>query len=161
MRFGQWCIVICVTIANSACNGMLRTDVGIEVSMFNNESIRALRFLEGRWSGQAPDGSAFFEEHDFPDVSTMRSRRYRDASFSEASDGSTVALRDGEVISTWGEFTWVAVDIRSGAARFRPINAPSSFSWNQVDEDTVEVNQTWNDENGVEQHYSLILNRVR
>ena len=31
--------------------------------MFNIDEFARLRFLEGRWQGEAPDGSAFFEEY--------------------------------------------------------------------------------------------------
>lgn len=129
--------------------------------MFTTNDIGQLRFLEGRWFGKAPDGSVFYEGYDFPDKATMRSRRYEDASFGKVTDGSTVALKNGKVISTWGEFTWEASDISESVASFRPINAPSSFTWRRLQPDAVEVTQNWTDEKGAPQTYSLTLNRIR
>ena len=129
--------------------------------MFTIDDLDRLRFLAGRWSGKAPDGSVFFKEYDFPDRSTIRSRRYADASFAKATDGSTVALKNSKVISTWGEFTWEASQIEEGAATFRPLNAPSSFTWRRLNPDVIEVTQNWTDEKGAAQTYSLILNRIR
>ena len=129
-------------------------------SMFTPNDFKQLRFLEGRWSGKAPDGSVFYEEYDFPNQAIMRSRRYADANFAEATDGSTVALKEGMVISTWGEFTWEASDLSENVASFRPINAPSSFTWRRLNQDAVEVTQNWTDEKGAAQSYSLTLTRV-
>lgn len=129
--------------------------------MFTTDDLARLRFLEGRWSGKAPDGSVFYEEYDFPDQTTMRSRRYPDASFAKSTDGSTIALKDGKVTSTWGDFTWQASELDEGKATFRPVNAPSSFTWRRLRADAVEVTQNWTDEKGAPQTYSLTLNRVR
>ena len=129
--------------------------------MFTVDDLNRLQFLEGRWSGKAPDGSVFFEEYDFPDQTTMRSRRYADASFAKTTDGSTVVLKDGRVISTWGEFTWEASQIEEGAVTFRPLDAPGSFTWRRIKLDVVEVTQNWKDEKGAAQTYSLTLNRIR
>lgn len=130
-------------------------------NMFTADDLGRLRFLEGRWSGKAPDGSVFYEEYDFPNQTTMRSRRYADASFAEVTDGSTVTLKDGKVVSTWGEFTWEALQIEEGAATFRPIKAPSSFTWRRLHQNAVEVTQNWKDQKGAAQTYALTLNRIR
>ena len=91
----------------------------------------------------------------------VRSQRYKDASFADAIDGSAVALKDGKLISTWGEFTWEATSVAEGHVSFAPLNAPSSFSWRRVDANTVEVTQNWTDEKGAAQSYALELNRIR
>jgi hypothetical protein len=122
--------------------------------------IAALKFLEGRWSGKGPDGSTFYEEYSFANATTFLSRRYSDATFAKSTDGSTVSLEDGKIISRWGEYSWEADAITEGLASFRPLNAPSSFSWRRVDSDTVEVTQKWTDEKGAAQSYSLTLTRV-
>ena len=122
--------------------------------------LNQLQFLEGRWSGRAPDGSTFYEAYDFPDEQTFRSRRYPDATFTTSTDGSTVTLTDGKLISAWGEYTWEASEIGEGFVEFRPLNAPSAFSWRRLDTDTVEVTQNWTDEAGARQTYSLFLNRI-
>ena len=129
--------------------------------MFTESTMDYLGFLEGRWSGTAPDGSVFYEEYDLPDALTMRSRRFEDQSFTTVSDGSIVAFKDGQITSTWGEYVWCASEVIEGRAAFEPINAPSSFAWQRVDADNVEVTQKWTDENGAPQTYSLTLNRIR
>lgn len=129
--------------------------------MFTESTMDHFKFLVGRWSGTAPDGSAFYEEYDRTDASTLRSRRFEDQSFTAVSDGSIVAFKDGQITSTWGEYVWCASEIVEGRAAFDPINAPSSFVWQRVDTDSVEVTQKWTDENGALQTYSLTLNRIR
>lgn len=131
-----------------------------EKTMFNEASIDQLNFLEGRWSGSAPDGSTFYEAYDRPDPLTLRSRRYKDATFTDVTDGSTVTLKDGQVNSTWGEYVWQASCIKDGYASFEPVNAPSSFSWKRVEPNIVEVTQKWTDDKGQPQSYSLQLERV-
>lgn len=131
-----------------------------EKKVFTESDMAKLDFLVGRWSGQAPDGSTFYEEYSQPEPKLLRSRRYKDASFSEAVDGSTVALTDGKLISTWGQFTWEAKSVEDGKVSFAPLNAPSAFSWRRVDGNTVEVTQNWTDEKGAAQSYALELRRV-
>ena len=160
MRFIDLGVTLFLTASNLSAPLQSPVEPQTATPMFTEEAMTSLKFLEGRWSGEAPDGSVFFEEYDFPDASTMRSRRYGDAGFAEVLDGSTVSLRDGKVTSTWGEFTWEAVSIDGDTAQFRPVNAPSSFSWRRVDANAVEVVQNWTDENGAPQRYSLILHRT-
>jgi len=62
--------------------------------MFTTADFLHLKFLEGRWEGIAPDGNPFYEEYSLVSGSEMRSRRYADATFSEAQDGSTVVLHE-------------------------------------------------------------------
>ena len=129
--------------------------------MLTAQDLEKLGFLIGRWSGKAPNGSTFFEEYSRPEPTLVRSQRYKDASFSDAVDGSTVALKDGKLISTLGEFTWEAAVIEDGKVSFSPVNAPSSFSWRLIDADTVDVTQNWTEEKGAAQSYALELKRVR
>ena len=132
-----------------------------EMALFTESTMEHLFFLEGRWSGTAPDGTVFYEAYDRPDPFTLRNQRYEDASFSKVTDGSIVAYKDGQITSTWGDFVWRASDIIDGRAAFEPVNAPSSFVWLRVDTNTVEVTQNWTDETGAPQTYSLTLNRVQ
>ena len=128
--------------------------------MFTIDDLTRLAFLEGRWKGTAPDGSPFFEEYDFPDPQTFRSRRYADERFAEATDGSTVTLENGAVVSKWGPFSWKASEIAWGRACFVPIEAPSSFCWERKTDALVEVTQRWTDESGKEQTYTVPLERL-
>ena len=129
--------------------------------MFNESSFAQIRFLEGKWRGVGPDGKEFFEEYVLAEPSLLRTIRHADASFSKATDGSTVALKDGAVVSTWGQFTWKASSISHTKACFEPINAPSSFCWERVGPDTVTVAQRWTGADGKEQSFVLKLSRFR
>jgi hypothetical protein len=128
--------------------------------MYTSAGMSALKFLAGRWSGKAPDGSTFYEEYSFPNPTTMQSRRYADATFAKSTDGSTVSLEDDRIISRWGEYSWEADSISEGTASFRPANAPSAFTWRRVDANTVEVTQKWTDVKGAAQEFALILTRM-
>jgi predicted O-methyltransferase YrrM len=129
-------------------------------TMFTNEDFAKLEFLEGRWVGTAPDGNAFYEEYDFPEEGIMRSRRAADKSYSSYSDGSTVKLEDGAIISRWGEFEWRATSISEYAVHFEPVSAPSAFSWTANSADEISVVQEWTDEKGQPQRYAISLDRV-
>ncbi|WP_306397419.1 hypothetical protein [Telluria beijingensis] len=127
--------------------------------MFNADDFARLQFLEGRWKGEAPDGTPFYEEYDRPEPSVFRSRRFTDATFSEHTDGSTITLKDGEVVSQWGEFTWRAAGIDGDSASFDPVNAPSHFSWHRIDDMTLEARQRWTAD-GKEQRYTITMTRI-
>ena len=128
--------------------------------MFNESSFSQIKFLEGRWKGMGPDGKEFFEEYVLAEPGLFRSLRHADSSFSKATDGSTVALKDGSVISTWGQFTWRATSLSTTKACFEPVNAPSSFCWERVAPDVVTVTQRWAGADGQEQSFVLKLSRV-
>lgn len=162
MVWSTWMMAMIGAFAspNMAHAGLAQTTTVRERGMFSAQDFDRLRFLEGRWSGKMPDGSPFYEAYDFPSRSKMRSRRYPDANFTMATDGSVVDLQDGEVISRWGEFTWKAAALEDGKATFQPLNAPSAFTWRRLGPDAVEVTQNWTDEKGMAQTYSLTLKRV-
>lgn len=129
--------------------------------MAASNSLDDLDFLLGRWVGIGPDGKPFYEAYVRDDANTLRSERHADATFSKATDGSTVTVKDGEVTATWGEYVWRADRIAPGLASFVPVNAPSAFTWKQIDRDTVEVTQNWTDGAGKAQSYALRLTRVQ
>lgn len=127
--------------------------------MFTLKDFDSLKFLEGRWVGKAPDGSAFYEEYTFTGEGRMRSDRHSDATYTNSTDGSTVELEDGQVTSTWNAYTWAASEILPGKACFSPVNAPSSFCWERKSDKLVHVTQQWTDENGQLQEYVVPLRR--
>lgn len=127
--------------------------------MFSMDDFAQLQFLEGRWRGESPDGKEFFEQYDRPEPGVFQSRRYPDSGFAEHSDGATIALEDGEVISQWNEYTWRASRIAQDSADFEPVSAPSRFRWRRVDGDTLEATQHWTAD-GKEQQYTLRMTRV-
>lgn len=120
-----------------------------------------LRFLEGRYSGVAPDGKTFYDEYVFTAPGRLQSHRHADATFASRTDGSTVELVDGMIVSTWGEFTWKAVSVAAARACFEPVSAPSAFCWERTDADTITVTQRWTDADGKPQSYAIVLHRVR
>jgi hypothetical protein len=130
-------------------------------TMFNESSFSQIKFLEGRWKGVGPDGKDFFDEYVLAEPTLFRSIRHADATFSKATDGSTVALKDGVITSTWGQFTWKATSLSSSKACFEPVDAPSSFCWERVAPDTVTVTQRWTGSDGKEQSFVLTLNREK
>lgn len=129
-------------------------------SMLTADDFAHLRFLEGRWQGTAPDGSAFYEQYSFPGPQAMRTSRYADAGFERVEDGSDVALRGGRVVSTWKSYTWEATELAPGRACFAPVNAPSAFCWERVSDTEARVVQRWVDEHGAPQQYVVPLRRL-
>lgn len=127
--------------------------------MFSLDEFARLQFLEGRWKGQAADGKDFYEEYDRPDQRTFRSRRFTSAAFAEHSDGSTITFLDGEVLSTWGEFTWRASEIGAAHAVFAPVQAPTQFTWRRIDDQTLEAHQRWSTD-GNEQQLTIRMTKV-
>lgn len=127
--------------------------------MFSLDDFGKLQFLEGRWQGQSSDGKAFYEQYDRPDQRTFRSRRFSDAGFTEHSDGSTISFLDGEVLSSWGEFTWRASEIGAAHATFAPVQAPTQSTWRRIDDNTLEAHQRWSTD-GNEQQLTIRMTKV-
>jgi len=135
-------------------------NLSAETAMFNESDFSQIKFLEGRWKGIGPDGKEFFEEYVLAEPTLLRSLHYADATFNKATDGSKVALKDGEITSTWGEFTWRATSLTSSKACFEPVNAPSAFCWERAAPNSVTVTQRWTDGEGKEQSFVITLERV-
>ena len=127
--------------------------------MFSFDDFAQLHFLEGYWKGTSADGTEFYEQYDRPEPGMFRSRRFPDEAFDQHTDGSHITFQDGEVRSTWGEFTWRATRIGKDFADFEPVNAPSRFSWRRVDESTLEALQRWQAE-GKEQQHTIRMTKV-
>jgi hypothetical protein len=147
------------TIALAICQAT-SVNLSASTSMFTESGFAQIKFLEGRWRGVAPDGKEFFEEYILVEPTLFRSIRHADSTFQKATDGSTVALENGVITSTWGQFTWRATLLNTSKACFEPVSAPSSFCWERVSPDSVTVTQCWTDSEGKEQSFVLTLNRV-
>jgi hypothetical protein len=128
---------------------------------YTAEQFATLKFLEGRWTGTAPDGTAFFESYDFPDATTMRTRRFGDPSFVTMSDESRITLEGGKILSRWGDYSWQAVELGDGVIRFDAVDAPGGFAWRRIDAATVEVQQNWVDPKGRPQRHIMLLHRLK
>jgi hypothetical protein len=151
---------LAAALALAACAPVPPAAAKQETAMFTASDLDKLDFLLGRWVGTGPDGKPFYEAYRRTGPTTLVSERYADETFAAIVDGSTVALEDGRITSTWGEFTWVADRIEVGLASFAPANAPSAFTWRRVDSETVEVTQNWTDDKGVAQSYALQLKKI-
>jgi hypothetical protein len=130
------------------------------VPLFDETDFARLRFLEGRWRGAGPDGTAFFESYALVEPTVFRSERYADAGFETPIDGSTVTLLDGVAVSAWGPFSWRATMLTATRACFEPLDAPSSFCWEQASPDTVTVTQRWTDAEGTDHRIEMALHRI-
>jgi hypothetical protein len=153
--FVQQLTCAALLLALCACSTIQSTPM-----TFNETQFAQLKFLEGRYKGVGPDNKPFYEEYVFAGPSLLQSNRYADATFAARTDGSTVALKDGVVTSTWGQFTWKAISLSPTKACFEPVNAPSSFCWERMDKDTVHATQRWTGADGKEQSYVVPLSRL-
>lgn len=144
-------VLICLLVTLSACTSTPKLP--------GQERFLQLEFLEGKWIGKAPDGSEFYEAYVFESDTQLRSTRYKDKAFSVSGDSSVVRLEQGEVISVWDQFSWKANVITENKACFVPLEAPSSFCWQKIDSDHLQVIQKWTDEQGIPQQYTVELTR--
>ncbi len=149
-------VVLALAVSLGACS-----NAPSKPPRFDTNQFAQLRFLEGRYSGVGPDGRTFHDEYLFTAPDRLVSNRHADATFAAPTDGSTVELVNGAIISTWGEYTWKAVSVSATRACFEPISAPSAFCWERTDADTITVTQRWNDADGQPQSTAIVLQRVR
>jgi hypothetical protein len=146
---------VAIVLSTASCAAKLKEQYMFTVSEFNH-----IRFLEGRWEGTGPDGAKFYEQYAFSNNAEMKTNRFKDSSFVERTDGSNVKFENGEITSTWNEFTWKASEMKPGKACFSPTKAPSSFCWEQISESLVHVTQRWSDEKGNPQQFVIPLRRL-
>jgi hypothetical protein len=89
-----------------------------------------LRWLEGSWRGQLPDGGHFYERYRFLDDSTIAMRGFADSTFTRATDSASITMRGGTVTDEGVSARWVATRLDSSVVDFAPVQGPSnSFSW--------------------------------
>jgi hypothetical protein len=128
--------------------------------MFTQSQFDQLDFLLGDWRGTAPDGNTFHERYQRGDAGQLQSLRFATDAFAEATDGSTLVLRDGRIEARWGEFTWQASRIGPAEACFDPVNAPGGFCWRAEGPDRLTVTQRWTGADGAEQSMVIAMTRV-
>ncbi|MBC9033206.1 hypothetical protein IAG41_12475 [Sphingomonas sp. JC676] len=131
-----------------------------QAQVYTAEQFATLKFLEGRWTGTAPDGTAFFEQYDLG-ATILRMRRFGDPSFVTMSDESQIMLEGGRIESRWDDHSWHAVELGDGLVRFEAIDAPNGFSLRRVDANTIEVQQRWRNAKGKPQMHALRLHRLK
>jgi hypothetical protein len=108
------------------------------------DQFRSLRWLEGRWRGQAPDGAPFYEAYAFLDDSTIAIRSFADSALSHPRDSSEVRLRGGEVVNQSGPRRWAATAIDSTRVRFVPVaHAHNLVTWRRESADAWTATLRW------------------
>ena len=131
-----------------------------QAQAYTAEQFATLKFLEGRWTGTAPDGTAFFEQYAL-NATSLRMRRFGDPSFVTMSDESQITLEGGKIGARWDDHSWQAVELGDGLVRFEASDAPNGFSLRRVDANTIEVQQRWRDAKGKPQVHALLLHRLK
>ncbi len=96
---------------------------------YSAQDFGQLRWLEGSWRGQLPDGGYFFERYRVQDDSTIVMHGFPDSTFARATDSARITLRNG-IIADEGSTRWVATRLDSSIVDFTSEkNASSGFSW--------------------------------
>lgn len=89
-----------------------------------------LRWIEGKWRGQAAGGQPFYEGYMFLNDSTLRTYSYADSSATTASDSGDIVLRDSAVTTGSHGMQWVVTEFDSNRVHFAPVrNVRNSFTW--------------------------------
>ena len=76
------------------------------------EQFRSLRWLEGRWRGQLPNGGFFYEERAFTDDLTLATRTFAgDSTFTSVRERGEVTFRGGVIASGGGRRQVISLDV--------------------------------------------------
>jgi hypothetical protein len=116
-----------------------------EVRSISVQEFQQLRWVEGRWRGDQPDGKPFYEAYRFVNDSTIRSYSYADsASGAVPSDSGFIALRGGEVTTGGEGARWVASQLTASRIDFAPrVGASNSFTWQRASADAWTATLRW------------------
>ena len=107
-------------------------------------AFRQLRWLEGRWRGDQPDGNPFFEGYRFENDSTIRSYTYADSVTRVAADSGAIVLRGGEVTTGSERASWAASGLTATRIEFVPrAGARNSFVWEKSSPDSWTATLRW------------------
>lgn len=154
-------LLLATSCAPTNDNGRVGTDstsaneeaVAIPRQRYSTKDFASLRWIEGSWGGQMPNGAHFYEEYRFVDDSTIRMYGFDDASFAKPSDSASVVLRDGAVIDR-GSTEWYATRLDSAAVEFTAAKgARNRFSWTR--ESAYRWTATLNPANGKTTVYKM------
>jgi len=89
-----------------------------------------LRWIEGKWRGQATGGQPFYEGYVFLNDSTLRTFSYADSMATTPSDSGDIVLRDSAVTTGSHGMQWVVTEFDSSRVHFSPVrNVRNSFTW--------------------------------
>jgi hypothetical protein len=114
-------------------------DSGVSVAAFGQ-----LRWVEGRWRGEQPNGQPFFEAYRFENDSTIRSYTYADAASTVPTDSGAITLRGGQVTTGGGGARWAAAELTATRIRFAPVaGARNAFVWERTSADAWTATLSW------------------
>jgi hypothetical protein len=95
-----------------------------------------LRWIQGDWRGELPNGGAFYERYRFLDDSTIAMRGFEDSTFTQPNDSATVAFRGGTVTDRSTAAQWSATRLDANEIDFAPgQGATNHFSWKRESAD--------------------------
>jgi hypothetical protein len=102
---------------------------------FTSADFAHLRFLDGSWRGQLPDGKYFYERYRVVDDSTIAQYGFADSTYATSNDSSRIVLR-GTTVAVESASRWEATRLDATGVDFTSINTPtSSFTWAPVSAD--------------------------
>ena len=103
---------------------------------FALSDFRHLRWIDGSWRGQLPDGKYFYERYRIVDDSTIAMQGFSDSTYTTVSDSSRIALRGTTVASEGPSSRWEATRLDSTSVEFVSTRNPSSgFTWQRESAD--------------------------
>jgi hypothetical protein len=117
-------------IALLATSNVALAQRGLPRTRFNPSDLKKLQWIEGRWRGEAPGQSPFYEQYRFVNDSTLEITYFADSAFTNSSGRGRVYLSVGRVYHVSGPGQWGASHIDDSGAFFVPErNANNSVSW--------------------------------
>jgi hypothetical protein len=103
---------------------------------FSPATFATLRWIEGDWRGQVPNGAHFYERYRFADDSTIVMRGFEDSTFSFPNDSATIVFRNGVVTDRGGKARWSAIRLDTTGVEFAPgQGATNHFEWTRKSAD--------------------------
>lgn len=109
---------------------------------FSAADFAKLHWLEGTWSGTAPDESPIYARFHFASDSTLEIAYYRDESFAQPGGTGRVYLTVGRIFHTFGPGRWGASNVDSSGVFFVPqLSTHSSLAWAYQSPDSWTMTQ--------------------
>ena len=134
---------------------------GLLPGTYSIDDFSRLRWIEGRWRGNSPDGkSPFYEEYRFINDSTIAKYAFPDSTFGKASDSSRVQLRGGLIRDEGLKASWQVTRLDSTGADFAPDRgATNYFTWSPLSPTSWSATLRWTDKDGRPQTVEYVLHK--
>ena len=107
---------------------------------------KKLRWLGGSWRGSMPNGGSFHERYRVVDDSTITMQSFSDSTFRQATDSSSLTLRDSVItnVGGGGSARWVATRLDSTGVHFVPDRgAGNNFTFRRDSTDFWTATLNW------------------